>query len=62
MDVQCGPGFAWCEDFEKKANGFKRERSKQSDPLETSSLSFMKKAISYVVTRQNLGGIWLMPF
>jgi hypothetical protein len=40
------------EDFEKKkeASGFKREKSKQFDPLETSSLSMMKKKVSYVVT------------
>jgi hypothetical protein len=30
----------------KKANGLKRERSEWFDPLETSSLSLMKKAIS----------------
>jgi hypothetical protein len=30
----------------RKACGLKRERSKQFDPLETSSLSLMKKAIS----------------
>ncbi len=35
----------------KKASGFKRERSKPYDPLETSSLSLMKKGVSYVVTR-----------
>jgi len=45
----------------KKVSGLKRERSKQSDPLETSSLSLMKKTISYVVPKQNLGGLWLMP-
>jgi hypothetical protein len=44
----------------KKANGLKR-RSKQFDPLKTSSLSLMKKTMSYVVTGQNLGGLWLMP-
>jgi hypothetical protein len=38
-----------------------RERSKQFNPLETSSLSLMKKAMSYVVTGQILGGLWLMP-
>jgi hypothetical protein len=37
-------------------------RQKQSDPLETSSLSLMmKKAISYMVTKKNLGDLWFMP-
>jgi hypothetical protein len=40
-----------------KASGLKRERSKRFDPLETSSLSLMKKAMSYVVTGQSLGGL-----
>jgi hypothetical protein len=30
----------------KKASGLKSERSEQFDPLETSSLSLMKKAMS----------------
>ncbi len=49
----------WSEDFEttQKASGLKRERSKQSDLLEISSLSLMKKAMSYVVTGQALGGL-----
>jgi hypothetical protein len=34
----------------KKASGFKRERSKEFDLLETSSLSLMKKGGSYVVS------------
>jgi hypothetical protein len=39
----------------KKTNGAKeRERSERSNPLETSSLFLMKKAMSYVVTRENL--------
>jgi len=40
----------------KKASGLKRERLERFDPLETSSLSLMKKAMSYVVIGQNLGG------
>jgi hypothetical protein len=44
----------------KKVNGLKREKSDQFDPLEASSFSLMKKSISYVVTRKNLGGLWLM--
>jgi hypothetical protein len=35
----------------KKASGFKRERSKWSNPLKSSSLSFMKKVVSYVVAK-----------
>jgi hypothetical protein len=35
----------------KKSNGLKRKRSEGSNPLETSSLSLMKKVVSYVVTR-----------
>jgi hypothetical protein len=30
----------------RKASGLKREKSKRYDPLETSSLSFMKKAMT----------------
>jgi hypothetical protein len=39
------------EDFEKKkkANGLKKERSKRSNPLETSSLYLVKKAMSYLL-------------
>jgi hypothetical protein len=37
--------------------GLKRKKSKQSNPLKTSSLSLMKKAVSYLVTRYNLGAI-----
>jgi len=46
------------KDFEKKkeANGLKKARSKRFNPLETSSLSLMKKVVSYVVIRQDLGG------
>jgi hypothetical protein len=43
----------------KKASGFKRESSERFNPLETSSLSLMKKAMSYVIG-QNLGGLWFM--
>ncbi len=51
------------EDFEKKkeANGLKKKRLERLDPLETSSLSLMKKSMSYVVIGQDLGGLWLMP-
>jgi hypothetical protein len=43
-------GSCGFEDFEKKkeASGFKRKILERSDPLETSSLSLMKKAMSYV--------------
>ncbi len=45
-------GLCGFEDFEKKkeANGLKRERLERSNPLQTSSLSMMKKVVSYVVT------------
>jgi hypothetical protein len=39
----------WFEDFEKKKEGQwaqERERSNRSDPLETSSLSLMKKEVT----------------
>jgi hypothetical protein len=56
-------GLCGFEDFEKKkeASGLMRERSERFDPLETSSLSLMKKAMFYVVTGQDLGGFWLIP-
>jgi hypothetical protein len=56
-------GLCGFEDFEKKkeASGLTKERSKRFDPLETSSLSLMKKAMFYVVIGQDLGGFWLMP-
>jgi hypothetical protein len=41
----------------KKANGLKKKRLDRSDPLETSSLSLMKKVMSYVVTGHNFGGL-----
>jgi hypothetical protein len=40
----------------REANGLKRVRSKRFDPLKTSSLSMMKKAVSLLVFGQNLGG------
>jgi len=40
----------------READGLKRMRSERSDPLKTSSLSMMKKAISLLVSGQNLGG------
>jgi hypothetical protein len=45
----------------RKANGLKRVRSNKYDPLKTSSLSMMKKAISLLVSRENLGCQWLEP-
>jgi hypothetical protein len=38
-----------------------RERLERPNPLEISSLSLMKKSMSYVVIEQDLGGLWLMP-
>jgi hypothetical protein len=38
----------------REANGLKRMRSERSNPLKTSSLSMMKKAISLLVSGQNL--------
>ncbi len=43
----------------KEASGHKRMRSERSNSLKTSSLSMMKKAISLLVSGQNLGGHWL---
>jgi hypothetical protein len=45
-------GLCGFKDFEKKkeANGLKRKILERFHPLETSSLSLMKKAVSYVVT------------
>jgi len=40
----------------RKASGLMRVKLKQSNPLKTSSLSMMKKAISLLVSEQNLGG------
>jgi hypothetical protein len=45
--------------LKREANGFKRVRLVQFDPLKTSNLSMMKKAISLLVSGQNLGGHWL---
>jgi hypothetical protein len=52
-------GSCGFENFEKRkgASGFKKKRTKRFDPLETSSLSFMKKAMSYVVIGHDLGGL-----
>jgi hypothetical protein len=51
-------GLCGSKDFEKrKASGLKKMRSEQFDPLETSSLSMMKKVMSYLVFGQNLGGL-----
>jgi hypothetical protein len=47
--------------LKREGNGLKRMRSEQFDPLETSSLSMMKKVVSLLVSRQNLGGLWLKP-
>ncbi len=45
-------GSCGSKDFEKReANGFKKVRLEQFDPLETSSLSMMKKVVSYLVSR-----------
>jgi hypothetical protein len=62
MEVHVVLSLCGSEDFEKKkeASGLKREISERPDPLETSSFSLMKKAMSYVVTRQDLGGLWLL--
>jgi hypothetical protein len=40
----------------READGFKKVRSEQSNLLETSSLSMMKKAIFLLVFGRNLGG------
>jgi hypothetical protein len=40
----------------RKASGLKRVILEQFDPLKTSTLSIMKKAISLLVSKQNLGG------
>jgi len=45
----------------REASGLKRVRSERFDPLETSSLSMMKKAISLLVFGWNFGGHWLRP-
>ncbi len=45
----------------REASGLKRLRSEQSDPLKTLSLSMMRKAISLLVSGQNLGGHLLGP-
>jgi hypothetical protein len=45
--------------LKKEANGLKRMRSKQFDPLETSSLFMMKRAIFLLVSGRNLSDHWL---
>jgi hypothetical protein len=45
----------------REANGFKRVRLERSNPLKTSIFSMMKKAVSLLVSGQNLGGHWLGP-
>jgi hypothetical protein len=47
--------------LKRKVSGLKRVRSKQYDPLKTSSLFMMKKAISLLVFGKNLGGHCLRP-
>jgi hypothetical protein len=43
----------------REASGLRRVRSKQFDPLETSSFSMIKKANFLLVFGQNLSGLWL---
>ncbi len=43
----------------REVSGLKRVKSERFDPLETSSLFMMKKAISLLVSGRNLGGHWL---
>jgi hypothetical protein len=45
--------------LKREAGGLERVRSEQSNPLKTSSLFIMKKAISLLIFRQNLNGHWL---
>ncbi len=45
----------------REANGLKKVRSEQFDPLKTLSLSMMKNVVSLLVFGQNLGGHWLEP-
>jgi len=47
--------------LKRQASALKRVRSEQSNPLETSSLFMMKKAISLLVSGWNLSGQWLKP-
>jgi hypothetical protein len=44
----------------REASGLKRMRSERSNPLETSSLSMMKKAVSLLVSGPNLGDLHLI--
>jgi hypothetical protein len=41
----------------KEASGLKRVRSERFNPLKTSSLSMMKKAIFLLVSGHNLSGL-----
>jgi hypothetical protein len=46
VEVKCGYGFVWFEDFEKKKEGqWAQEIEIRSNPLETASLSLMKKTV-----------------
>jgi len=45
--------------LKRQASALKRVRSERSNPLETSSLFMMKKAVSLLVSGWNLGGQWL---
>jgi hypothetical protein len=42
--------------LKREANGFKRVKLERYDPLKTSSLSTMKKAISLLISGHNLDG------
>jgi hypothetical protein len=53
----------WSEVIEKnKANGFKKERLKRSNPLKTSSLSFLVIAGIYMVSNLKLMGNFEIGF
>ncbi len=45
--------------LKRKASGFKKVKSERSNPLKTSSLSMMKKAVYLLISRQNLSDHWL---
>jgi hypothetical protein len=47
--------------LKREASGLKRVRLEQYDPLETSSLFMMKKAVSLLIFGQNFGGHRLKP-
>jgi hypothetical protein len=44
------------ETLRREASGFKRVKLERYDPLKTSSLFMMKKAVSLLVSGHNLGG------